>query len=264
MTRKLSEIFSLNALKHISYIPTIISKIDNWYSFIMNYIGFTNVGTQYNFRSGLKIVTNEGIDTATIIVVFFKHDYGTIKDNSTVIDIGGNIGSFSLYAGSKAKNIKVYVYEPLPKTFDLLYENIKINHFENKISAFNFGVGSKKEKRKLFLTGGSPFNTLYSDKLDDNYVEINLLSLEDIFVENNIEKCDVLKCDCEGAEYEIFYNAPDKYLQKINEIRFEYHNLTNEKSNIDDLTIFLEGKGFKRTIFRADTTLSGNAWFKRQ
>lgn len=264
MTRKLSEIFSLNAFKHIAYLPAIISKVSNWYSFVMNYIGFTNEGTRYQFRNGLQIVTNEGIDTATIIVVFFKHDYGTIEDNSTVIDIGGNIGSFSLYAGSSARNTKVYVYEPLPKTFDLLSENIRINHYEDKISAFNLGVGSKKEKRKLFLTGGSPFNTLYSDKPDDNYVEINLLSLEDIFVENNIEKCDVLKCDCEGAEYEIFYNAPDKYLKKINEIRFEYHNLSGENGNIDSLTNFLASKGFNRTVFRADTPLSGNAWFKRQ
>ena len=85
----------------------------------------------------------------------------------------------------------------------------------------------------------------------------------DIFVENNIEKFDVLNCDCEASEYEIFYNAPDKYLHKINEIRFEYHNLTNEKSNIGELTIFLKGKSFKKMIFISDTTLSGNAWFKR-
>lgn len=264
MTRKLSEIFSLNALKHISYLPVIMSRISNWYTFVMNYVGFQNAGSLYKFRDGLKIKTDEGVDTATIIVVFFKYDYGTIEDNSTVIDIGGNIGSFSLYAGSSAKNTKVFVYEPMPKTYDLLSENIKLNNFESKISAFNFGVGSKKEKRKLYLTSGSPFNTLYSDKPDDNFIEINLMSLEDIFVENNIEKCDVLKCDCEGAEYEIFYNAPDEILQKIKEIRFEYHNLTEKTSNIDNLTTFLEGKGFERTIFRSDTPLSGNAWFKRK
>jgi len=263
MTRKLSEIFSLNALKHVAYLPAIISRVKNWYSFVMNYVGFKNEGSLYKFRDGLKIKTNEGVDTATIIVVFFKHDYGTIEDNSTVIDIGGNIGSFSLYAASSSKNTKVYVYEPLPKTYNLLSENVRINQYENLISAFNLGVGAKKEKRKLFLTGGSPFNTLYSDKPNDSYVEINLLSLEDIFKDNHIEKCDVLKCDCEGAEYEIFYNAPDEYLQRIQEIRFEYHNHSDEKSNIDDLTHFLKIKGFKRTIFRADTPFSGNAWFKK-
>jgi FkbM family methyltransferase len=264
MTRKLSEILSLNAIKHIAYIPEIVAKVKNWYAFMMNYIGFRNIGNLYEFRNGLKIKTNEGVDTATIIVVFFKHDYGIIEDNSTIIDIGGNIGSFSLYAASSAKNTKVFVYEPLPKTYDLLSENIKINNFEGKISAFNFGVGATKEKRKLFLTGGSPFNTLYSDKPDDNFIEINLMSLEDIFVENNIEMCDVLKCDCEGAEYEIFYNAPDIYLNKIKEIRFEYHNLNDDSYNIDGLTDFLVGKGFKRTVFRSDTNLSGNAWFKRE
>lgn len=264
MNRKLSEIFSLNALKHVAYLPVILSRISNWYSFVMNYIGFDNTGRLYKFRDGLKIKTNEGVDTATIIVVFFKYDYGIIENNSTVIDIGGNIGSFSLYAASSSKNTKVFAYEPLSNTYDLLSENIKLNNFEKKITAFNFGVGSTREKRKLFLTGGSPFNSLYSDKPDENFIEIDLVSLEDVFIDNNIETCDVLKCDCEGAEYEIFYNAPDKILNKIKEIRFEYHRLSEKSCNIDDLTSFLESKGFVRTVFRADGPLSGTAWFIRK
>ena len=58
-----------------------------------------------------------------------------------MIDISRNIVSFSLYAGLSAKNTKIYIYEPLPKTFELLSENIRINNLESKISAFNYGVG---------------------------------------------------------------------------------------------------------------------------
>ena len=42
---------------------------------------------------------------------------------------------------------------------------------------------------------------------------------------NALERVDLLKMDCEGAEYEILYGTPDRYLERIREIRMEYHQL---------------------------------------
>ena len=48
-----------------------------------------------------------------------------IENNSTIIDVGGNIGLFALFASAIATEGKVFVLEPIPKTFDALATNLK-------------------------------------------------------------------------------------------------------------------------------------------
>lgn len=264
MKREIKNIISITALKHLCYLPIIIFKVKNWYSFLLNYVGFRNEANIYKLRNGICIKTNEGIDVATIAVIFIKKDYGRIKDNSIVIDVGANIGVFSIYAVSTSKNTKVYSYEPMMGNYNLLAENIELNKLDKKILPFQLGVGSKKEKRRLFLAGGSPFHSLYSTEENTEFLDINVISLKNIFDENHIECCDILKSDCEGAEFEMFYNTPDEYFEKIKEIRLEYHNQKNEDYNVKSLIKFFENKGFLLTIFREYNHDSGNAWFKRR
>ncbi|MEM2195268.1 MAG: FkbM family methyltransferase [Candidatus Methanomethylicia archaeon] len=262
MRRKLKELVSLTAVSHLLYIPTIILKIVNWYPYLLNYIGLKNEARTYRFRNGIKLKTNEGIDTATIAVIFIKKDYGKIKDNSTVIDVGANIGIFSIYAASTAKNVMIYAYEPMPTSYRLLLENINLNKLENNIFPFNLGIAASKGKRKLFLASTSPFHSLYSES-NDKYIEIDTISLEDVFNENKIDSCDILKIDCEGAEFEILYSTPKYVLQRIKEIRLEYHNQRKAKYNVKDLIKFLQNNNFKLTKFREDGRNSGIAWFMK-
>ena len=48
-------------------------------------------------------------------------------------------------------------------------------------------------------------------------------SLLDIFSENNIQECNFLKLDCEGAEYDIINSLPSDFLNKIKKSVIEYH-----------------------------------------
>ena len=170
---------------------------------------------------------------------------------------------FSVYATALSKNTKVYAYEPMPKSFEFLLENIKINNLENSIIPFKLGIASRKSKRKLFLASGSPFHSMYSDK-NGKSIEIDCITLKDVFTRIKIKYCDVLKIDCEGAEFEILYGTPKEYFSKIKEIRLEWHNQKKESYDIKSLTKFLEDNGFKVTFFRKDSDYSGNAWFIRK
>jgi hypothetical protein len=50
--------------------------------------------------------------------------------------------------------------------------------------------------------------------------------------------------DCEGAEYDILYNCPPDYLQRIDQIAMEVHNGEKENQNIEALEAFLRKQGF--------------------
>jgi hypothetical protein len=63
--------------------------------------------------------------------------------------------------------------------------------------------------------------------------------------ENGITRCDLLKMDCEGAEYEILYNCPPDYLRRIDQIAMEVHRGDKEDQNIDALEKFFRQQGFR-------------------
>jgi hypothetical protein len=62
--------------------------------------------------------------------------------------------------------------------------------------------------------------------------------------ENAIEKCDLLKMDCEGAEYDILYNCPPEYLRRIDQIAMEVHSGQQKDQNIEALEAFFRKQGF--------------------
>ena len=260
--RSIKELISINELSHLRYIPLIILKIKNWYSFLQNYLGLKNNVNLYNLRNGVKIKINEIIDTTTIAVVFIKKDYGNLKKNSIVIDIGANIGVLSLYAAA-SKCAKIYSYEPMLASFKLLTQNIKLNNFENTIIPFNLGIASRKEKRKLFLSSSSPFHSICSEDSRSS-IDIDCITLADVFSSNNIKHCDILKIDCEGAEFEILYSSTIECFNLIKEIRLEFHEQEEENYNIKSLKMFLENKGFATTFFKRYNSTTGNAWFERK
>jgi FkbM family methyltransferase len=133
----------------------------------------------------------------------------------------------------------VYSYEPFEANFNLLADNIKLNKLTRYVKAYQKGVGAERGRKKLFIhsnnTGG---HSMYVQS--KQHTLINLVTLKDIFTQHNIKKCDVLKMDCEGAEYEILYETPLAYLKKIRSIALEYH--TNK--NVFRLKKFLEKQGF--------------------
>jgi FkbM family methyltransferase len=262
MRRKIKEFISFKTISHLRYIPIILLNIKNWPFFILNYTGIQDQEGIYFFRNGIKIKTQAGIDSVTIMSVFFKKVYGDVNPNSVVIDIGANIGVYSIFAA--LKNAIVYAYEPEPTNFNFLLENIKLNNFEKNIFPFRKGVSGKEEKRDLYLEI-SPFHSLYlknsSNKIKINKIQIDCIPLEKIFDENKIKFCDILKLDCEGAEFEILYNTPDECFKKIREIRMEYHHQTADKNyNITDLISFLGKRGFKVLKFKKESKNTGCVW----
>jgi len=93
-------------------------------------------------------------------------------------------------------------------------------------------------------------------------LEIQCVTLDDVFKKNKIDKCDLLKMDCEGAEFEIIYNASSECLDKIEEIRMEYHCF-EEGQTVQKLIDFLKDAGFKLTKFKKCTESVGDVWFKK-
>lgn len=211
-------------------------------------------GNCFNLKSGhtIKLSSNTH-DSLTVMVIFCRKEYGDIEKDSIVVDIGANIGVFSLYAAINGAK-KVYAYEPNPEAFQSLQSNIRINRLEDVIVPFNLGVSGSDNEKIFIKNQSSPYNKVeHSASLDT--VEIDTVSLSTIVNSIGGEGIDLCKIDCEGAEYDVLYNTPDEWLSKIKNVRMEHHDNTKKVSLIE----WFLSKGYIQLLDRYSIL-----WFKRK
>jgi FkbM family methyltransferase len=122
-----------------------------------------------------------------------------VKEGDIVLDIGANIGYYSLLlAKLVGKNGKVYAFEPDPDNFYLLKKNIEANGYENIIPVQK-AVSDKNEKLKLYLQkeNFAGHSLRHNDSL--NSIEVDSIRLDDFF-KNKSKDINFIKMDIEGAE----------------------------------------------------------------
>ena len=169
----------------------------------------------------------------------------------TIVDVGANVGVFAVWAAKRLEAARVIAVEPGPNTVTFLRQNLSRNGVTNaEVDAV--AIGGEKRTASLYRRGPGAMTTLY---LRDAYgstfaheAEVEVITLDELFVRHRIDGCDLLKLDCEGAEYEILFGADEATLGRIRHIAGEYHEGLNEH-RADDLQAFLESKGFSFTLF---------------
>jgi len=166
-----------------------------------------------------------------------------IKSDDTVIDIGAHIGRFCIYAAFKAKTGRVYAFEPDARNYARLSENIKLNGFNN-IRAYEKVVNGTGKPQLLYLSTDSSENSLYAEPQSLPAKEIDGITLPQIFSGNDIKRCNFLKLDCEGAEYDILFSLPAEYFSKIDKIALEYHDNLYRGKSLKDLIFLLSKNNF--------------------
>ncbi|AUD03011.1 FkbM family methyltransferase [Spirosoma pollinicola] len=120
-----------------------------------------------------------------------------VKEDTVMLDIGANMGFYSIRVGQKAKKGKVIAFEPDPGNFDTLQKNLVLNNLTN-VMPYNAALSDKKETLRLYK---HPFNVgdyrLYNDGDFKEYVDVPTLRLDDTVK----ERVDLIKIDVQGFEY---------------------------------------------------------------
>src|SRR3989344_1401255 len=126
----------------------------------------------------------------------------SLKQNDVFIDVGANIGVFSLLASSKITNGKIYAFEPSKSILPNLYQNIFLNSKKDTIEVVE-KIVSDKVGTHLFYTHDIPdYNHISNtDKKSGKVLRILATSLDRFIAENKITHIKLIKIDVEGAEF---------------------------------------------------------------
>tara|TARA_B100000029_G_scaffold17184_1_gene17617 strand:- start:2622 stop:3398 length:777 start_codon:yes stop_codon:yes gene_type:complete len=224
------------------------SIFKNWLIYPKIYFKLTNLDSAiFETKSGLKIrIRTNSTDLMALTNVWLKNEYEienyNIEDSDTIIDIGSHIGTFSLLVSQFCNKGKIFCYEPMPDNFQYLLSNLKLNQVKN-IFPFNLAVSSDSSKLDMFFNTDQSGHSIFSN--NNKKITVDSISLKQIFDDNDIKKCKLLKLDCEGSEYQIIENFPTDYFNRIENIAMEYHLADSKPELGKKLIKKLETIGFE-------------------
>ncbi len=161
--------------------------------------------THFEVEQNLKFVINNSIEEFRLKDWGGEKEYvlqmvNELRPNDIFYDIGSSVGLVSINAAKKLTNGKVYSFEPDPENILRLTENYKVNNLKN-FSIQKMAVGDQYGKMKLYTSGSNGYSpSLQKVNGIENYIEVEVQSIDDLIDSNAIEKPNVIKIDIEGAE----------------------------------------------------------------
>lgn len=131
-----------------------------------------------------------------------------LQPGHTVLDIGGNIGFYSLSLAKQFPTSQFHAFEPIPKTFAQLKRNLEMNELPN-VHIHNFGLSNEKKALTFYFYpegSGNASSARLSERDSVEEVACSVITVDEFARERNL-RVDFIKCDVEGAELLVFQGA---------------------------------------------------------
>jgi FkbM family methyltransferase len=123
-----------------------------------------------------------------------------VSEDDVVIDVGANMGVFSIFSVVNRKASRVYAFEPIKSTFDILISNCKLNDIQQNVDVINMGLGNFNGTASMSISEDNIGANSMVLNLNGNLESVEITTLDSFVTSNEIKKLDFIKVDIEGAE----------------------------------------------------------------
>jgi len=216
----------------------------------------------------------------------------TIYDGDCIVDVGANIGLFTLFANQMAANTRIFAFEPNPYVFEKLQRNVSLYDVNAKLfpkglfsnggsASFTFytkfsflsglyaDVDDDKRVVRSFIReqqrteetlslddkGEALLEELLDDRFNSSELNVELTTLSDFIRENNIPRIDLLKINVEKSEMDVLAGIRDQDWPKIRQLVFELYDM---EGRLDQAKALLDRLGYTYVV-EQDWSLEENA-----
>jgi amino acid adenylation domain-containing protein/FkbM family methyltransferase len=203
--------------------------------------------------------------------IFEEHSYWkhgiTLPESACVFDLGANIGMFTLFVHYRCKGTRVFCFEPMPPTCEVLRSNIQLHGIDARV--FNVGISDKDGEETFTYFPNSPamsgrfanpeqeietartfmlnreqsqnkeeelspeqVEEIVNERLTTEVYTCPVKSLSRVILENKIEIIDLLKIDVEKGELDVLAGIEEQDWEKIRQVAIEVHDVDDRLQGI--------------------------------
>ncbi|HJX26874.1 MAG TPA: MupA/Atu3671 family FMN-dependent luciferase-like monooxygenase, partial [Thermoanaerobaculia bacterium] len=203
--------------------------------------------TEFQVQAGYQEIFDDEI--------YLRHGI-TLPEGAVVLDVGANLGFFSMFVHQRAKNARVFAFEPFPPTWQALSANVGLYGLD--VQLINRGVADRPGRTEFTFYPNAPglsgrfagteedlaenralvldwmermgvripaeqIDEAVREHLRTERFEVELVTLSDVIRERGIERIDLLKVDAEKSEGYILAGLRDEDWPKVRQVVLEVH-----------------------------------------
>jgi FkbM family methyltransferase len=218
---------------------------------------------ELRLRSGEVLVVRERMDLVIFWLVFARRHYPVRSSDRVIVDVGANIGVFTLYAAREAPAAQIVSIEPFPDTCQRLRDLVETNRLTDRVTILNCAVSRASGTAAMDAASEIPsqYKRITSDAtraLNLKYrgdtalrqategVPVRTETLQQVLESVKVTGADLVKLNIHGSEYEVLMFTPPIVLRAFRRIAVQYHELPAEaRVGKNQLFEHLDRAGFR-------------------
>jgi FkbM family methyltransferase len=193
------------------------------------------------------------LNEAFILNPYLSSGHIDVPVHAVVMDIGAHIGDFSVQVAQRCPTGRVIAIEPLEEHVRILKSHVTMNGCAH-VTCVHSAVGAVEGTTELKVDGAQSRRHSGSGLVE----KVRQTTLARLMDEHNVPHLDLLKLDCEGAEWDIL-PASEQVLPRIRQICMEYHNERGWTS--ERLASWLRDRGYR--VWHTSGRWNGMLWAVR-
>ncbi len=175
--------------------------------------------SEYRKGTNKKVIRNKAIFTLDISDYMQWYIWADLDDLSwrkaleykdgVTIDIGANVGAFTIQLAKNTKDIEIHAFEPNPFIYDKLELNISLNpEIKNRVTINKMGLSSACDTLSFFWEKGNSGGGSFINSSENCTEErIQVITLDQYIIDKQIKQVSFLKIDVEGYEPQVISGA---------------------------------------------------------
>ncbi len=163
--------------------------------------------------TGEKVLS--GIREIWVRDVYLANDHLQIAPDAVVVDLGANMGNFTMLALAHGPQVRVVSVEPSSERNELFLEQLRVNGWEDRATLHRCFLGGEGETQQELLS-------------DKDFQGAGFVAPHAFLEQHKLERIDFLKCDIEGSEFELLH--PDSPILAITQqLAIEVHDFAGDR-----------------------------------